>query len=172
MKKRLSALIALCLIFCLAGCESESENKQADLGQKFLQKALTLPIPELKELEDQAVKNGAPYTDEEFFGAVTQCFSEFVEEEQCKTATSRLHSSVINLHHESLMRKKALAPKSIVLSPLEGENLYSLEAVLTLEKEGEAPREITFSGSLQFNEKGMIDYVEFKGEGFQEFLKA
>ncbi len=170
MKRIVSVLLALLLMVISVSCEKKST--QIDLGQKFLQKALTLPIPELKELEDQAVKNGAPYTDEEFFGAVTQCFSEFVEEEQCKAANSRLHASVVNLHHEALMRKKALTPKSITLSPLQGENQYSLEAVLTLEKEGEEPREITFSGSLQFNEKGLIDYVEFQGDGFQEFLKA
>lgn len=134
---------------------------QLETAKEFLEKALTAPNEGIKALPET-------YTDEELFAVLEDYLGGYVEEGQVQDPSSRLHTSVVALHYECLFRSKQITPKKITVTPLQEENQYSFEAVVSFQKEGEDEQELTIPGSLQFNEDGKISYVLFQGGDFSK----
>lgn len=162
MKRGISLLLAV-LLAVLCACWS-GEEERLEAANTFLTAMLTVPNETYNAAVDAFDEDAMRAAVEELEGGLTA--------EGMTDAMLRGDHSM-RLMMLGAMRQIAVRPTAITLDQNQGDpNLYVYDAAVLVSVNGGAEVESTVSGRIQFNDEGLIRYLDMDGPLFDLLLDA
>lgn len=154
-------LLAMCMMALIligtSGCAKQDPLR--DKAQRFLEKALAAPSREFSEIEAQKLVPGDMARHDQLTEeAIKLIGGDLVNGEALKPSERSLYQSLLLLHSGAAHEGKSYRVEELKLTR-ESEGHYRYEAKL---RSGDAAELLLWTGQLQFDKEGLIDYFTLK----------